>query len=196
MRTSTLVKLEFNKYVLRVRLVQRGAETQTFTFCREALSRWLNGNSPFQYTEKDSADVAVAYRHGEKLEVSFQFLDWAGNGLYRLAERSISLPLWEVQEFLNLPEGKRSFLCKDEPTPHAELVWHADHEYMQGILDDKRKRSAFRKAMRDKFRWRSSVVHLYPDGNDSFYFQEENGINGGLILHRLHDGHYEYSVHT
>lgn len=195
MRTSTLVKLELNKYVLRVRLVQRGAETQTFTFCREALSRWLNGNSPFQYTEKDYTSVAVVHPYREKLVMSFQFLDWAGNDLYRLVERSISLPLWEVQEFLNLPEGKRSFLCKDEPTPQAELVWHVD-EYMQPILSGKRKRNALRKAMRDEFHWRYSVVHLYPDGNDSFYFQEEDGINGGLILTQSRDGRYEYSVHT
>ena len=77
------------------------------------------------------------------------------------------------------------------------------------IPTDKHGRRAFSKAMRDNFQYgRDDVVILYPDGDNSYYFQNYSGgdrmLAGGLVAHSgiyraLNGREYPkvtYSVHT
>lgn len=75
----------------------------------------------------------------------------------------------------------------------------------KGILTDKLRRHALRKAMKNCFQWDGDKVTLYPDRGEDFYFTTKSGYprNGGLVLHHTEvrtkagiKARCYYSIHT
>lgn len=93
--------------------------------------------------------------------------------------------------------------------PHESMSYvklHCNAGKFSRIVPDKRARRAFSKAMRDSFKYHDRpTVHLYPDGDDGFYFDlpSDRGFCGGLIRHestkKVGNATYPriiYSIHT
>lgn len=104
----------------------------------------------------------------------------------------------------------RSFKYLHSEKPIRRCVKTATGSTLNCILDDKFKKRAFSKAMRDFFKNGWGDIELYKDGlNGNLYFEESfmnsngRGICGGLILNKraFHRNGatrvmYHYSMHT
>ena len=89
--------------------------------------------------------------------------------------------------------------------PQARIDCSRATRTIRNIQTDKLAFSAFKKALRDRFKWKGDTVYLYSDGKQDFTFSCESGCPafGGLIYHMMltntrHgvvEKHY-YGIHT
>ena len=149
--------------------------------------------------ESDCGDYVQITRLRDSLQFSFAWLNTYGDGSIKGIRQDITIPLSVIQQILDYPEEQRYLYVP--PTPTATVDATPASATIHEIVQDKRLRRAFSKAMRDCFRWPGEHVTLYRDGKYSFYFTTASGFPkcGGLILHEgERDGHpyIYYSVHT
>ena len=123
---------------------------------------------------------------------------------------SSSRQVWGFKQLIKIPQrylkqilpntGRVKFLYQTG-RDSAEIITTRAAATISMILEDKYKRRALSKAMRDCFKWPGEVVTLYSDIDYSFYFRTKSGCpaDGGLILHQAERCTYPcyyYSVHT
>lgn len=146
---------------------------------REALSVMFNG----AFYDTDCGHMLIARRDGQNVHFEVMWLSSYGNGDVRGFTQHFDVPIVRlialVDEHINIQ------LVQRENGGGARISCKNASGVIQRIQQDKRIFSAFRKAMRDCFRWRGDTVTLYADGRYDFYFSAEGrwSINGGLILH-------------
>lgn len=92
-----------------------------------------------------------------------------------------------------------NLLCGDEE-PMAKIVLSESAQEQIAKMGE-REKNALRKFMRDHFQWRrSNTIRIYADFGQDFFFQEDNGICGGIILstYGKRSGYPEtrYEMHT
>lgn len=98
-------------------------------------------------------------------------------------------------------EEHKLLITVNEEKVRSRLILPAStQKYLRDvILPDKLLRRAFLKAIRQSFIWgHDSTVTLFPD-YDGFFFREDHGICGGLIISRYQVGAHEavrFSIHT
>lgn len=203
---NILVKLENYDQYLRIKPYDRkhGGKWGLLVN-KDKLSKHINDGFRCEYIERDAFDLITITRYGGNFQIR---IDWisptAGSNftgytqMFDVPEKSIKLILlgWIKSE---------KILCNTSRRP-TRVINHADRT-IQKIRENKYKRRALCKALRDNFNYNGDTVHLYSDG-ESFYFEDYSGdnrmMNGGLILHQYnarnragdHFPAFRYSVHT
>lgn len=161
---------------------------------RTVISTLLDAPKGTVRYESDCGDYAMITRLEDKLQFSFAWLNYSGDGDIKGFRQDITIPLskfrlvldWsESVKYLYIPMSSKALI---DARPAAKTI--------SKIMKDKRIRQAFSKAMRDCFRWPGDTVTLYPDGGYNFFFTTASGFpkNGGLILHESERDGYPYTI--
>ena len=149
--------------------------------------------------ESDCGDYAMITRLENGLLFSIAWLNYSSDGNVQGFRQDIVVPLLKLRLALDFSESVKYLYT---PAPRrATIDARPAATTIHRIVQDKRKRRAFTKAMRDCFRWPGDTVTLYRDGGYNFFFTTASGFpkNGGLILHEGERDGYPYiyySVHT
>ena len=149
--------------------------------------------------ESDCGDFAMITRLENGLLFSIAWLNYSGDGNVQGFRQDVVVPLLKLRLALDFSESVK-YLYSPAPR-RATIDARPAAATIHKIVQNKRKRRAFTKAMRDCFRWPGDTVTLYRDGGYNFFFTTASGFpkNGGLILHEGgRDGYpyIYYSVHT
>ena len=118
--------------------------------------------------------------------------------------------VWGFKQYIKIPQkylkrilpkiGRVKLLYQTE-RPNTKIITTEANATISKMLENRHKRRALIKAMRDCFKWPNEVVTLYNDMGYGFYFVTKSGCpkNGGLILHegeRNGYHYYRFEVHT
>ncbi|WP_302450037.1 hypothetical protein [Ruthenibacterium lactatiformans] len=197
---NVLVSMSADKNFVGIKTYDRQHGTRgRFLISRTVISTLLDAPKGTVRYESDCGDYAMITRLEDKLQFSFAWLNYSGDGDIKGFRQDITIPLskfrlvldWsESVKYLYIPMSSKALI---DARPAAKTI--------SKIMKDKRIRQAFSKAMRDCFRWPGDTVTLYPDGGYNFFFTTASGFpkNGGLILHESERDGYPYiyySVHT
>lgn len=194
-----------------VELVQSNQFIGIKTFCRKygshgrfliyqtTLRRFMEmpvGSSKY---EKDGDDYVHITRLKDNLLFSFAWLDVYGNGEIKGIRQDFTIPFFKIQLTLDRTDEQKYLYIP--PAPTATVDVHPAAATIREIVQNKRVRRAFSKAMRDCFHWPGEHVTLYCDGKYCFCFTTASGFPkcGGLVLHegeRKERSYIYYSVHT
>lgn len=119
-------------------------------------------------------------------------------------QQSFEIPVHILRDVVINGKAHDWLYMPHEPMSYVKL--HCNAGKFSRIVPDKLARRAFSKAMRDSFKYYDRpTVHLYPDGDDGFYFDlpSDRGFCGGLIRHestkKVGNATYPriiYSIHT
>lgn len=150
--------------------------------------------------DKDCSNFVAVYRDGENVNFRFFWLSELSNGKIEGVRQTVSVPAAIIYYLIECNELSIRASAKHLSTPErggAKINTKSAVKTIKNIENDKRKKRALSKAMRDCFQYAGETVCLFSDGFDDFYFVCETGwkINGGLILHKDKGG-YKYAVHT
>ena len=170
-----------------------------FLIIRDTLTRLANATIGETSHESDCGDYCQITRLKNSLQFSFAWLNTYGDGSVKGVRQDVTIPLLKIRLVLDWKDAEKHLYIP--PTPTAKIVSDTASATIHEIVQNKRVRRAFSKAMRDCFRWPGDEVTLYRDGKYSFYFTTRSGFPkcGGLILHEgMRDGYpyVYYSVHT
>lgn len=149
--------------------------------------------------ESDCGDYAMITRLEDSLLFNIAWLNYSGNGDVKGFRQDFTIPFLKLRLALDFSESVKHLYI---PTPpKATIDARPAAATIHRIVQYKRKRRAFTKAMRDCFHWPGDTVTLYHDGGYDFFFTTVSGFpkNGGLILHQGEREGYPYiyySIHT
>ena len=182
---NILLKAERRDNLIAIQTYDRAhGRKGRFLICMDALQAWLDGDRERPFYDSDCGNFLVLRLCGGFCKMQLFWLSEYGSGDLHGIRQDVELP---ENQFLTLMQDGTPIcrLCKPQ-TGKVRFDTSPSTRVIRGILNDKRKRRAFSKAMRDNFRWKDdSRVTLYPDGADSFYFDASGSwpLCGGLILH-------------
>ena len=170
-----------------------------FLICQSALQKLLDASAGSTKYEEDCGDYVKITRLEDGLQFSFAWLSTYCDGSVRGIRQDLTIPILRIQLVLDWAETQKHLYIPPKDT--ATVDAHPAAATIREIVQDKRVRRAFSKAMRDCFRWPGERITLMPDGKYSFFFTTRSGCPkcGGLILHEgEREGHpyIYYSVHT
>ena len=170
-----------------------------FLICQSTLQKLLDELVGSTKYESDCGDYVQITRLADSLQFSFAWLNTYSDGSIKGIRQDITIPLLKIRLVLDWMEEQKYLYIP--PIPTATVDAHPAAATIREIIQNKRVRRAFSKAMRDCFRWPGETVTLYRDGGYNFFFTTASGFpkNGGLILHEgEREGHpyIYYSVHT
>ena len=180
-----LVKMQRDDNMIALRTYSRkdGARGRLLIFA-DALQAWLDGDRERPFYDADCGNFLILRLYGGFCKMQLFWLSEYGSGDLHGIRQDVEIP--ENQFLTLMQDGTPIYrLCKPQ-TENVRFDASPSTRVIRSILNDKRKRRAFSKAMRDNFRWKDdSRVTLYPDGADSFYFDASGSwpLCGGLILH-------------
>ena len=169
-----------------------------FLVWRETLEQMLEPSANPR-REEDGGNYLTISREEDWLKFRFTWLNSYPNANVKGFQQSVVIPIPLVRSMLE--QGCSIRYLYSPLRRSAEINTRPAAKTIHKIMEDKRLRRAFSKAMRDCFSWQGEHITLYPDWQDSFYFTTKSGFpkNGGLVLHEGdRDGHpyFYYSVHT
>ena len=200
-----LVKMQRDDNMIALRTYSRkSGACGRFLILADALQAWLDGDRERPFYDADCGNFLILRLYGGFSMIQLFWLSEYSNGDLHGIRQNVEIP--ENQFLMLMQDGTPICrLCKPQ-TGNVRFDASPSTRIIRGILNDKRKRRAFSKAMRDNFCWKdSSRVTLYPDGADSFYFNASGSwpLCGGLILHndiiRTPQGNLSklyYGIHT
>ena len=118
----------------------------------------------------------------DHLSVRFTWLNTFADGSVHGIQQSAKIPVHLVQHVLITRQPVKYLY--HEPAAQAKIDASRAGKTIRRIINNKQKRRALCKALRDSFQWVDDTVHLFCDFGDSFYFTTESGFpgNGGLVL--------------
>ena len=149
--------------------------------------------------EEDCGHYLKIVRLEDALRFSFAWLTTYSYGNITGIRQDATIPEPKIRALLDWKNAEKHLYISQSLT--AVVNARPAASTVREIVEDKRTRRAFSKAMRDCFHWPGERITLYPDGKRSFFFTTESGVpkNGGLILHEGTKNGYPYifySVHT
>ena len=170
------------------------------------LQAWLEDEDEEAYEERDLHSAVRLYRYHDQLAAELVSITEHNGELDGFILRFNLDPGWLYTALAEKYTDSRLLITTEEKQTQATLkLPRSCQTYIRDvILRDKKLKRAFIKAISRNFIYgKDSVVSLYPD-YDGFFFREENGISGGLIVStekvRGNNGRqYEaavYRVHT
>ena len=200
----------YNGTLVKLNLSEKFLELVTYNRAHGRRGRFLIDPGPFtewlEYGEgrlyEEDIGYMVAMKRGDLVHLK---LLWYHNetGKYAMyAVQRIEIPAAVMQSALS---GKPVRFLYNENLSLPKLDFSSAAETIRGICADSHKRRALSKALRNSFQWRGSrfITFCGDSPPDSFFFREQGGVCGGLILHRNKKqtkagevSYYEYSVHT
>ena len=202
---DVLVRMQKHDDMITLRTYSRKSGARgRFLILVDALQAWLDGDRERPFYDSDCGNFLVLRLYGDFCKMQLFWLSEYSSGDLHGIRQDVEIP---ENQFLTLVRDGTPIcrLCKPQ-TGNVRFDASPSTQVIRGILNDKRKRRAFSKAMRDNFRWKDdSRVTLYPDGADSFYFDASGSwpLCGGLILHdgiaRTPQGNlpkFYYGIHT
>ena len=201
-----MVKVSATENCLVFRTVSRKRKSpRSFYVLRSDLERLGQYGS---VTANDIHCFAVFQRNSATGLATIHFYWLRQNGTNGLAgyEETVHLPHDELMAFavksLQNPTAAEWNVLSVEDAPMPRMVFQST-ENLHAALSHKTVRRKLVRFLRDNFKWHwSEEVRFYNDSLPySFFFQEmrhgQQGICGGLILHRQEDmDHAYYSIHT
>ena len=202
---NILLKAERRDNLIAIQTYDRAhGRKGRFLILMDALQAWLDGDREHSFCDSDCGNFLILHLYGDFCKMQLFWLSEYDSGDMHGIRQDVEIP--ENQFLTLMQDGTPIYrLCKPQ-TGNVRFDASPSTRVIRGILDDKRKRRAFSKAMRDNFCWKDdSRVTLYPDGADSFYFDASGSwsLCGGLILHdgivRTPQGNLPklyYSIHT
>lgn len=150
--------------------------------------------------DTDCGCLAELWRVGHDLWIRFTWLSESSGRQVWGFKQYIKIPQKRLKQIL-LKTGRIKYLYQTERL-NTKIITTNANATISSLLEDKHKRRALSKAMRDCFKWPNEVVTLFNDMGYGFYFTTKSGCpkNGGLILHEGErcDGHhyFRFEVHT
>ncbi len=170
----------------------------------EATREYIKMFHDKNFRASDCGHVMSAYRSGRNICFEVIWLSTYGDVDVRGFIQRFDVPFAQIRALLD--ENASICLLHREVGGSAQICCNPyATKTICRICGDKLKRHAFRKAMRDCFKWKDDIVTLSHDRRDDFYFNSDGEwpMNGGLILHSgkvdTEHGVYPklyYSVHT
>lgn len=197
---DVLVTISADKRFMGIKTYDRKHGTRgRFLVNRSVIGELLDAPKGAVRYESDCGDYAMITRLDNSLQFSFAWLNTYGDGNVRGFRQNITVPLLKIRLALDFSESVKHLYIP--ASPQATIDARPAAATIHKIVQEKRKRRAFSKAMQDCFRWPGDTVTLYRDGGYNFFFTTVSGFpkNGGLILHEgTKNGHpyIYYSVHT
>ncbi len=192
--------MDYDRGFIGIKTVDRKHHSSMrFLIADQLLHRVLNDPKEKSALDTDCGNFAEIWCHKGKLNLRLIWLNSFPDASVSGFVQNVSVPEAKVAELLEIHTPIR-YLYKPPPRSARIDIGRAEAT-LRRILQDKRTKRAFVKAMRDCFQWQEDTVHLFSDGNYDFFFTTESGFpkNGGLILHRGSRNRYAciyYSVHT
>lgn len=131
----------------------------------------------------DCGHILTAYRTGQYIRFRVTWLsecDRRVHGIIQCFDVAVEL----LRQLLEDGISVRALHCDRRGSARISCNPYAA-KAIRRICGDRLRRHAFRRAMRDCFKWKGDMVTLSHDGRDDFYFSAEGSwpISGGLILH-------------
>ena len=164
-------------------LLDKGASVHDFDLLNSLQAWWING---------DTIGFRITWLH------SFG----SHNGVHGYQQR-FSLPMDVLVRALDGISVKHVILDPEHVSRCPVMFTDSANDTLHRVLNDRRKKRALIKALRDHFHWPNESVTLYRDFRDDFCFSART-LNGGLCLHqrtvmdRNGEKHtaFAYEVHT
>ena len=159
-----------------------------FLIFKERLQRVLEEDSGTLY-DLDCGNHVAFHNYNNTLHITFDWLCEYSDGSLKGLRQWVEVPIEIFAKVMETGKSTRYLFRPRQGQAHINAIPAAKviHEVQESCI----LRSAFRKALRDSFRWKGDTVTLYRDFGKSFYFETASGCpaSGGLILH-------ETTIHT
>lgn len=197
---DVLVTISADQSFMGIKTYDRQHGTRgRFLVNRSVINELLDAQKGAVRYESDCGDYAMITRLENSLQFCIAWLNYSSNGDVKGFRQDITVPLLKLRLALDFSESVKHLYIP--APPRATIDARPAAATIRKIVQNKRVRRAFSKAMRDCFRWPGDTVTLYRDGEYSFFFTTASGFpkNGGLILHEgTKNGHpyIYYSIHT
>ena len=173
-----------------------------FIVLNQSLKDWLMGTKTY-FVENDFCGFIHIYIQKKVCHVTITWLNGNDSNLTGY-NQYFTIPLWKIKKAVIYGKESRHLYYDWRGTTKVQL--ECDHAYMSSIIENKKFKRAFSKAMRDCFQWGEDTIYLYKDwAPHSFFFKTASGWPscGGLILHSSEidtpcgkQKSYLYSTHT
>lgn len=197
---NVMVKLKQSNQFIGVKTYCRKHGSRgRFLIFSETLWQLIGSSVGETRLEEDCGNFVRIARRENDLYFAFTWLSIYGDGSVEGFKQDITVPIRTVKSALESGEMVKYLYIP--PKAVATVDASRASSTIARIVENKRVRRAFSKAMRDCFQWRGDKITLYRDGKYGFYFATESGFpkSGGLILHegtKNGRAYVYYSVHT
>ena len=201
-KNSILIDIVPDGTCLYIYTTSRNHGRKYFIVLNQSLKDWLMGTKTY-FVENDFCGFIHIYIQKKVCHVTITWLNGDENNLTGYKQH-FTIPLWKIKKAVIYGKESRHLSYDWRGTTKVQL--ECDHAYMSSIIENKKLKRAFSKAMRDCFQWGEDTIYLYKDwAPHSFFFKTASGWPscGGLILHSSEintpcgkQKSYLYSTHT
>jgi len=187
-------------YVLMKTYSRNAGSRGRFFIDAEKLSQWMDNYDISDFWDKDGGNILRITWNRTKGEFIIQmwWMSSTTNGKLSGVLQTVEIDAWTFGAVLVRNEWTR-VLCKPGNNAQVKFIWtESANNVLRKIQKDKQMKRALCKAFaRGCLAWPNTEITMYDDfSKGSFFFRTNDGICGGLILHRgIHDN-MSYSVHT
>lgn len=172
------------------------------------LARWLAGDHGSHFIE-DDMDNVIRIWHGSDDELNVEII-WLDNICCEELhghKQSFYIPATFLEAAVQQGKEGSTVRCLGKykgRTGQARLLFSSSAQEQIGKMTPQQ-RNTLRKAMRQAFTWgRHTTVRIYAEYGVDFYFREDDGICGGLLISKntitgkdqQRYSKYSYSIHT
>lgn len=188
---STLLRMEMDDEVIRLRTYSRRHHSCAYHLLyRIDLEALLDGEEK-SLLDKDNGSFLYCWKTNTgmlHLKLSWINSTCRDDDSFTGWHDHVEVPLSDIYDLLSAGNCTRRFLHIKRREP-ALFDFSKSQHVIASIIEDKRRKRAFSKGMRDNHAYHSGLFRMYADFvRHSFYFEvcesgQERTYNGGFILH-------------
>ena len=205
MEDRIMVKLTASdQFIIFQTITRKQSKSRRFYVSRDDL---LSLRSRGYFAASDgSFAVFHADQDADELRISFYWLNFTTNDIFKGEVQSVTLPFFDTLAFVEHgapEEGPKEWRALSKLETVRPYLTFSGSSSLKAVAANKLVRRKLSKFLRNNFNWpRSTKVQFFGDSEPySFFFREYRGngpgICGGLILHGREDlVKAYYSVHT
>ncbi len=186
-------------YILLKTYARNAGKSGSFYIDARKLSDWLDNEDSVEFWDMDCGNILrITYN---RAKYTFTLKLWwlpstpgKVSGVLQLVE----IDAYTFNQALVRMEWMK-VLCKADTSESVHFIWtESANRVLREIQKNPQMKRALCKAFaKGALNWRGSTITMYSDfAEGSFFFREDKGICGGLILHRGTHESMSYSVHT
>lgn len=188
---STLLRIEMEGEAIRLWTYSRRHRSYGYHFLyRIDLETFLDGDTATLITSDNGSYLRCWKTNNDMLYIKLSWMNSTGrdDGSFTGWYDHIEVPLRAIYEMLSAVDCIRRFLHIHRRKPALFDFTNSQH-VIASIIDNKRRKRAFSKGMRDYHAHHSGLFRMYSDYvKHSFYFEtfedgQERAYNGGFVLH-------------
>ena len=197
---DVMVALKRDENYVGLKTYARNAgKSGSFYIDANKLSAWLDNEDCAEFWDVDCGNILrITYdREKYSFTVKVWWLPYSPgkvSGVLQLVE----IDAYTFNQALVRTNWTR-ILCKADTSESVHFIWtESANRVLREIQKNPQMKRALCKAFaKGALNWRGSTITMYSDfAEGSFFFREDGGICGGLILHRGTHDSMSYSVHT